>query len=65
MSVNDFVKSIRLKKGAQLLLEKTLTINEVSFTVGFNDRKYFSREFKKQYGVNPKDYVSNNNSTPA
>jgi DNA-binding response OmpR family regulator len=60
MSVNDFVKSIRLKKGAQLLLEKTLTINEVSFTVGFNDRKYFSREFKKQYGVNPKDYVSNN-----
>ena len=60
MSVNDFVKSIRLKKGAQLLLEKTLTINEVSFTVGFNDRKYFSKEFKKQYGVNPKDYVSNN-----
>ncbi|RXK62868.1 response regulator [Lacibacter luteus] len=56
MSVNEFVKSLRLKKAAQLLLQTDLTINEVSFTVGYNDRKYFSREFKKQFGKLPSEF---------
>ena len=44
LSVNDFAKSIRLKKAAQLLQQKQHTIYEVGYMVGFNDRKYFSRE---------------------
>jgi ligand-binding sensor domain-containing protein/signal transduction histidine kinase/DNA-binding response OmpR family regulator len=57
MSVNDFIKSIRLKKAAQLLLQKQMTVYEVAYTVGYNDRKYFSQEFKKQFGVLPSEYV--------
>ncbi|MBN9300029.1 MAG: response regulator [Filimonas sp.] len=57
MSVNEFVKSLRLKKAAELLLQKNMTVYEVAYAVGYNDRKYFSREFKKQFGKTPSEYV--------
>lgn len=60
MSVNEFVKSLRLQKAATLLMERQHTVNEVSFMVGYNDRKYFSREFKKQFGQTPTEYVEVN-----
>ncbi len=59
MSVNDFIKSLRLKKAAALLLQKQLTVYEVAYAVGYNDRKYFSREFKKQFGKTPSEYAEN------
>lgn len=59
MSVNDFVKSLRLKKAAQLLLETDLTVYEVAYSVGYNDRKYFSKEFKKQFGKLPSAFKGN------
>lgn len=61
LSVNDFIKSIRLKKAAQLLLQKGYNISEVSYLVGFNDPKYFSREFRKQYGQTPRAYIQSLN----
>lgn len=57
LSVNDFVKTIRLEKASQLLKTKGYNISEVSFLVGFNDTKYFSREFKKRFGDTPKVYL--------
>jgi AraC-like DNA-binding protein len=60
LSVNDFIKSIRLKKAAELLQAKELNVFEVAQAVGYNDRKYFSQEFKKQFGKTPKDYAGEN-----
>ncbi len=57
MSVNEFVKSLRLKKAAQLLQQTDMTVYEVAYNVGYNDRKYFSREFKKQFGKTPSEYA--------
>jgi ligand-binding sensor domain-containing protein/signal transduction histidine kinase/DNA-binding response OmpR family regulator len=57
LPVNDFIKSIRLKKAAQLLLQKTGNISEIAYSVGFNDRKYFSLEFKKQFGKSPSEFI--------
>ena len=57
MSVNEFVKSLRLKKAAQLLEQTDMTVYEVAYNVGYNDRKYFSREFKKQFGKTPSEYA--------
>ncbi|MFV0606197.1 MAG: two-component regulator propeller domain-containing protein [Niabella sp.] len=57
MSVNEFIKTIRLKKAAQLLCTKQYSVSEVSLQVGFLDNKYFSREFKKHYGSPPSKYA--------
>ncbi len=56
MSVNEFIKTRRFKKAAELILQKNLTINEISYAVGYDDRKYFSKEFKKHFGVAPSDF---------
>lgn len=57
-SIGDFIKSIRLKQAALLLRQNKLTIAEVAFTVGFSDRKYFSKEFRKQFEMSPTDYIN-------
>ena len=57
LSITDFIKSQRLKRAAQLLSDHKINIAEVAYSVGFNDRKYFSKEFRKQFGVSPSDYV--------
>jgi YesN/AraC family two-component response regulator len=56
LSIADFVKSQRLKRAAQLLIENNLPVAEIAYIVGFNDRKYFSKEFRKQFGLAPSDY---------
>ena len=54
----DFIRLMRLKKGAVLITKYGHTISEVAFMVGFNDPKYFSKCFKKLYGKNPKDFLT-------
>ncbi len=55
-SVANLIKQIRLEKAADIILNTTHPISEVAFMVGFNDRKHFSREFKKVYNVSPSAY---------
>ncbi|MBD2757496.1 hybrid sensor histidine kinase/response regulator transcription factor [Spirosoma validum] len=52
MTVNDFIKKLKLKKAAELLSDGHNHM-EVSTQVGYSDAQYFSREFKKQYGITP------------
>ncbi|RZK58450.1 MAG: response regulator [Pedobacter sp.] len=65
LSVADLIKSIRLKRASVLLMHNQLSIAEIAFNVGFNDRKYFSKEFKKLYNLSPSEYiVANISNTP-
>lgn len=57
LTVNNFIKSVRLKRAAQLLKQHTYTVYEVAYMVGFGDSKYFSKEFAKQFGRTPSDYA--------
>ncbi len=56
LTVNNFIKSVRLKRAAQLLQQGHHTVYEVAYMVGFSDSKYFSREFSKQFGKTPSAY---------
>ena len=56
-SAGDFITHIRLKKSAELLKTRSFNISEVAYQVGFNDPKYFSRIFKRVYGVTPTEYA--------
>ncbi|MFD2291133.1 two-component regulator propeller domain-containing protein [Mariniflexile gromovii] len=53
LAPNEFIRTIRLKKSAQLLKSKKHNVSEVTTMVGFNDPLYFSRCFKKQFGFPP------------
>lgn len=57
LSPNDFITVYRLKKSLPLLASKEMTVNEVAYTIGFNDPKYFSRVFKKFYKKKPSEYI--------
>lgn len=56
-SANEFIRSIRLKRAAQLIGQDQLTIAEVTYEVGFIDLHYFRKCFKKMFGVNPSEYA--------
>ena len=58
----DFMRSLRLKKAAMILVQHNYTISEIAFNVGFNDPKYFSRCFKKEYDHTPKQFKQLANS---
>jgi signal transduction histidine kinase/ligand-binding sensor domain-containing protein/AraC-like DNA-binding protein len=52
----DLIRTIRLKYAAELLRKNILTVSEVCYKSGFNNRSYFYREFKKVYNTTPKNY---------
>jgi len=54
----DFIRLVRLKRGAQLLAKSGRSIAEIAYEVGFRDPKYFSRAFKEEFGVQPSKYVA-------
>jgi YesN/AraC family two-component response regulator len=55
-SPNHFIRTIRVKRAAQLL-EKGYSVAETTYKVGFQDLKYFRECFKKQFGMNPSEFV--------
>lgn len=55
-STTEFIRSIRLKRAAQLLESGHLTALEVMYEVGIESSSYFSKAFKKQYGIPPTEY---------
>ena len=55
-SPNDYLKYMRMVRGAWLLTNTGLSIQEVSSSVGYEDQLTFSKAFKKVYGVSPKYY---------
>ncbi|MFT4094177.1 MAG: two-component regulator propeller domain-containing protein [Niabella sp.] len=58
-SIVDFVRSVRIKKAAQLLLPGKTKINEVAAEVGISDLKYFREQFRKHFGQSPSEYLKN------
>ena len=56
MSTHKFIRSFRLKRAAQLLVQNKLRISEVAYMVGFCDPKYFRKCFKEEFGMSPTAY---------
>ncbi len=56
-SANEFIRTMRLKRAAQLLEQQQLTVAEVTYEVGFSDLPYFRECFKKMFGVTPSEYA--------
>ncbi|MDW7677750.1 MAG: helix-turn-helix transcriptional regulator [Bacillota bacterium] len=52
----DYITNLRLDAAKGFLENTYLSISDISIAVGFNDTTYFSRSFKKKYGVAPSYY---------
>ena len=55
----EYLRVMRMKKAAELLLKTDATVAEVAYQVGINDPFYFSKCFKTQFGVSPSTYQKN------
>jgi AraC-like DNA-binding protein len=51
----EFIRSVRLKRAAQILAQGQSTVNEVAYMVGFSDVNYFRKCFKEQFNYTPKE----------
>jgi signal transduction histidine kinase/ligand-binding sensor domain-containing protein/DNA-binding response OmpR family regulator len=56
-STNSFIRFIRLRRAAQILITTDITISEAAYQVGINDIKYFREQFNKLFGMKPSEYV--------
>ncbi|MGE4287578.1 MAG: two-component regulator propeller domain-containing protein [Salinivirgaceae bacterium] len=56
MTPKEFVKDIRLKRAAQLIVQNKLNISEVAYDVGFNDVSYFRKCFREKFGMSASEY---------
>lgn len=52
----DFIRSIRLKRAAQLLRDTDLSISEIADHVGFSTPRYFAKIFRETFGTIPSQY---------
>ena len=58
MNVSTFIRDIRMKEAYKLAESNpNLRVNELAYRVGFQDPKYFSTCFKKQFGMQPKEFM--------
>jgi signal transduction histidine kinase/DNA-binding response OmpR family regulator len=54
---NEFIRLIRLKNAAKLLLSGEHNISEVGYLTGFNSPSYFSKCFMQQFSLTPSEFV--------
>jgi signal transduction histidine kinase/ligand-binding sensor domain-containing protein/DNA-binding response OmpR family regulator len=57
LSITNFIRYIRLRKAAGLMLNNDYNVNQAAFEVGISDIKYFRTHFNKLFGMNPSDYI--------
>lgn len=58
----SFLRSMRLKRAAELLGQNRFTISEVMYMVGISNASYFTKCFSAEYGMTPKQYVQEHSS---
>ncbi len=58
MSVSQYLTELRISKAKQLLEETNMLISDISLSVGYCNKRYFTDVFKKKVGCTPKDYRS-------
>jgi signal transduction histidine kinase/ligand-binding sensor domain-containing protein/DNA-binding response OmpR family regulator len=57
LSINVFIRFIRLRKGAELLINTNHNVNETAALVGIIDVQYFREQFTRLFGMKPSEYI--------
>ena len=60
MHVSAFIRDVRMKEARRLAqVNPNQRVSDLAYSVGFHDPRYFSTCFKKQFGIQPKEYLEN------
>lgn len=59
LTVCEYIRSVRLTKSEDLIINTDLNISEIVYSVGFTSRSYFSKIFKERFDCTPSDYKKN------
>jgi AraC-like DNA-binding protein len=64
-SPTEFMRTIRLRRAADLLCEGRMTVTEITYATGFSSISYFSRCFRTMFGVPPTQFGKAKNCIPS
>ncbi|TDU43651.1 AraC family transcriptional regulator [Gelidibacter sediminis] len=59
LTICEYIRSVRLTKSEELIINTDLNISEIVYSVGFTSRSYFSKIFKERYDCTPSEYKKN------
>lgn len=58
LNTTAFIRNIRIKAACRIMDEKkNIRISDLAYAVGYNDPKYFAVCFKKEFGMQPSEYM--------
>jgi len=65
LSVSSFIRDIRMKEAMRIAQRQPdIRISDLAYKVGFKDPKYFSTCFKKEFGMQPTEYIEHLSKDP-
>ena len=56
MSMTDMLAGIRMEHAREMLITGTLSVKEIASNVGYTSGNYFSKAFRRYYGLSPSEY---------
>ena len=64
MTPSDFLRRMRMQRAEELIVKTRMNFSEIAFKVGFSDPKYFTKCFKKETGMTPRNIARNRSEQP-
>lgn len=60
-TVTEYIRHVRLEKARDLINDKdqNLNISQIVYSIGLSSRSYFSKIFKRKYGISPSEFLKN------
>jgi len=60
MNATSFIRDIRMKEACRLVKSTPgIRVSDLAYKVGYKDPKYFATTFKKEFGMQPSEYIEN------
>ena len=57
LTPSNFIRNIKFKHACRILRDKTVTISEVAYAIGYTNPKYFTKCFKDEFGITPTEFI--------